>query len=141
MVPFVRSPYNYDAEQASDESGLRCEDVSLTVQAARDETDINTIVRRYGLTGTLPEVVRVPEFGDFTGVSDYQSALNAVMEADKAFGALPADLRAKFNNSPQVYLEFCSDEANRDEMRSLGLLKEPPVVPEPVPAPVPSPKP
>ena len=123
MLPFVRSPYNYDVMEVSNETGLRCEDVSLAVQDQRDEVDINTIVRRFGLTGQLPEDIRAPEYGDFTGVSDYQSALNAVMEADSEFNRMPAELRARFNNDPQLLLEFVSDERNREEAGKLGLLR------------------
>ncbi|AXH77015.1 MAG: internal scaffolding protein [Microviridae sp.] len=130
-VPFVRSPYNYDVMAASDESGLRCSDASLAVQDARDEVDINTIVRRFGLTGQLPDDVRLPEYGDFSGISDYQSALHAVMQADEAFYKLPADIRARFHNSPEAFVDFAANEANRDELKRMGLLKpEPePVVP------------
>ena len=65
---FLRSPYNYDMDEASDLSGLRCEDESLAIQSARDETDINTIVRRFGLTGELPGDFDMPQSGDFTNV-------------------------------------------------------------------------
>lgn len=134
-VPFVRSTYNYDADLASYDSGLLCEDLSLAVQDARDEVDINTIVRRFGLTGQLPDEVRVPQYGDFVGLDDYHSAMNAVADANESFDALPADLRSRFNNDPAVFVEFCLDERNRDEMTKLGLLK--PVEPAPAePAPV-----
>jgi len=114
---------------ASDESALRCEDLSLAVQDQRDEVDINTIVRRFGLTGQLPSDVRAPQFGDFTGVRDYQSAMNAVLEAEASFMLMPAEVRARFDNDPQAFLEFCSDAANKDEARKLGLLV-PEVIPE-----------
>lgn len=120
---FVRSPYNYDTKVVSDQTGLRCEDVSLAVQSERDEVDINTIVRRFGLTGRLPEDVRLPQYGDFTGVSDYQSALNAVIAADKAFMELPAEVRSEFGNDPQALVEACGDPEQRDRLKALGLLK------------------
>lgn len=123
---FVRSPYNYDTDKASDESGLACKDVSLAVQSQRDEVDINTIVRRSGLTGQVPENIRLPEYGDFTGVGDYRDAMNAVIGAEKSFMLIPADIRAKFDNDPQVFLEFCSDASNRDALKEMGLLKAPP---------------
>lgn len=128
MGPFVRSAYNYDMLEASTESGLLCEDPSLAVQASRDEVDINTIVRRFGLTGQLPDEVALPQYGDFMGISDYQTALNAVLAADEQFMALPAELRNRFGNSAHAFVEFCSDPGkNGAEMLKLGLLKEPPV--------------
>lgn len=124
-VPFLRSAFNYDRNKASDESGLKCEDPSLAVQSERDEVDINTIVRRFGLTGRLPDDVRLPQYGDFTGITDYREALHAVMAADEAFMKLPAELRGRFHNDPQAFLVFCSDEKNREELGRLGLLKPP----------------
>lgn len=135
-APFVRSPYNYDVDQASDESGLKCGDVSLAVQDQRDEVDINTIVRRFGLTGQLPDNVSAPTYGDFTGVHDYHSAMNAVAKANEAFEEMPAEVRARFQNDPAAFVAFCSDDKNREEAVKLGLVfaKEAPVgvTPQPV---------
>lgn len=119
---FLRTPYNYDTMEASNESGLACEDPSLAQQHAKDETDINTIVRRFGLTGELPSGVRAPQYGDFTDATDYHSAMNAVIAANNAFMQLPADVRTRFNNDPGAFVDFCSDEQNRDEAKRLGLI-------------------
>lgn len=118
----VKMAYD-DHEVESFITGLECTDLSLAVQSAREEVDINTIVRRFGLTGQLPSDVAVPTFGDFSSmVVDYQSALNLVIEADEAFGKMPADVRARFGNDAQAFVAFASDEKNRDEARKLGLL-------------------
>lgn len=126
-VPFVRNPYNYDVNEASDASALLCEDPSLAQQSMLEESDINTIVRRFGLTGELPQNLRAPTYGDFSGVFDYQSALNAIMDAEDAFMELPAEIRARFGNDPGAFVDFCSDENNRSEAEKLGLVvpKEP----------------
>jgi len=50
----VRGPFQYDADAVSDETGLRCEDESLTVQADRDDVDINFIVERFGIGNPAP---------------------------------------------------------------------------------------
>lgn len=144
VIVFVRSPYNYDTAQASLESGLKCEDVSRTQQHQKEEADINTIVKRFGLTGELPSSVRVPQSGDFSNISDYHTAMNQVLAADRAFMELPADLRSHFRNSPEEYVEFCLNPENREELKMLGLLKEatvtePPVV-QAAPAPAQTPK-
>lgn len=131
VVPvFLRTPYNYNMDAASVESGLRCEDESLAVQSAKEECDINTIVRKFGLTGELPSDVKMPMSGDYTNVLDYQSALNVVIAADDAFMEFPAEVRARFANDPQKLFEFVSDKANLDEARKLGLAI--PAAPEPV---------
>lgn len=126
FVPvFIRTGNNYDMRAASDASGLRCEDVSLAVQSARDEVDINTITRRFGLTGELPEGVRAPVFGDFTEVTDYRTALHSIMEAEASFMAMPAEVRSRFGNDPAAFVDFCSTPGNEDELKRLGLVNKP----------------
>lgn len=132
-TPFLRSAYNYDADAVSDETALRCEDESLATQAERDECDINTIVKRFGLTGELPTDVVMPQSGDFTGLPDFHAAMNMVRAAQEEFMRVPADIRARFNNDPQRLMDFVHDESNRDEAKRLGFLKDdPPVVVPPV---------
>nr|QJB18840.1 MAG: internal scaffolding protein [Microvirus sp.] len=121
--PFLRTPYNYDRDAASNESGLACEEPSLTQQHFKDETDINNILRQFNITRLLPEVSLSPRFGDFTGIGDYQGALNAVIAAEDGFMALPANLRARFGNDPAQLIDFLSDENNRSEAEKLGLLE------------------
>lgn len=129
-MPFLRTPYNYDVDAVSDETGLKCEDPSLAQQHSAEECDINYIVERFGVTGQLPENNRpMPTYGDFTGVSDYRQALDAVTQAQDAFMSLPANVRERFDNDPALFVDFCSstDPADRSEAIELGLIP-PPVV-------------
>lgn len=119
---FLRTPYNYDTMEASDASGLACEDESLAQQHMKDECDINTILKRFAVTGQLPENVRAPQYGDFTGIGDYQSALLAVKAAEASFMQLPAEVRYRFGNDPQALLEFVANADNRAEAEKLGLV-------------------
>lgn len=126
---FVRSAYNYDIDAVSRETGVTCPDGDdYTQQQFKEETDINEIVRRFGLTGQMPDDVRVPVSGDFTGVFDFQTAMNAVVEAERSFMQLPAEIRARFANDPQRLMEFVADEKNRDEADKMGLLAKKPEV-------------
>lgn len=122
MNPFVRSPYNYDMNAAGDESGLKCLDATLTKQSFKDEVDINTIVERFHITGEMPMNVRAPTYGDFTGVFDFHTAMNAIAQARESFDAMPAEVRYRFNNDPAAFVDFCSDEKNRPEMTKMGLI-------------------
>ena len=124
-APFLRTPYNYDRDAASNESGLACEEPSLTQQHFKDETDINNILRQFNVTGMLPEAPLSPRYGDFTGIVDYHSALNAVIAAEDDFMTLPAQLRARFENDPAQLIDFLDDENNRSEAVKLGLLELP----------------
>lgn len=120
---FLRTPYNYDTLEASDASGLECPEPTLAQQNAKDECDINTIVRRFGLTGELPNNVRMPKYGDFTNVGTYQEAMNAVIAANESFMQLPAEVRLRFNNDAGAFVDFCSDDRNRAEAEKLGLVQ------------------
>lgn len=134
MAVFCRAPFNYDADKVSTETGLKCEDMSLAQQNQKDEVDINFIVRKFMKTGELPDNYRAPRYGDFTEITDFQTALNAVNTAEESFMMLPADLRSRFGNDPQAFVAFCSDERNLDEMIRLGLAKKRPDVPATPPA-------
>ena len=120
----VKNPITYDRDKNSDLAKLVFTGVSRTKQSFRDECDINNILRQFNVTGQLPLGSVQPQYGDFSGITDYQSALNAVMAAQDSFLALPAKVRAKFDNDPALFVEFASDEANKDEMKALGLLRE-----------------
>lgn len=123
-VPFLRTPYNYDVDSVSDETGLVCKDPSLAQQNFKDESDINYIVRQFGLTGELPGQTLSPQYGDFTGVLDYHSAVNAVLAAQDEFMDLPAQMRARFDNDPARLIDFLQNEENREEAIKLGLVAE-----------------
>lgn len=129
--PFVRSAYNYDTDEASNETGLSCPEPTLTQQQFVEESDINFIAERYGLTGEMPQVLDLPRYGNFEGIFDFQSAQNAVVQANQQFMTLPAKMRARFNNSPQQLLEFLGDPENRKEAEFLGLVNPPKRAPEP----------
>jgi phage internal scaffolding protein len=119
---FLRTPYNYDMNQASDEAGLFCDDPSLTQQQFKEESDINFIVDRFMKTGHIPTAATMPQYADYEGIFDFQSAMNVVRAADENFMRMDAKVRARFHNSPQEFLEFFADPANADEARRLGLL-------------------
>lgn len=120
-VPFIRTPYNYDRDAASEECGIVCDDPSLAVQSERDDCDINVIMERFGHGVPLPQSLRIPSYGDFTGVSDYRSALELISEADDSFMQLPADVRSRFQNDPARFVDFCSDPRNAAELQAMGL--------------------
>ena len=121
QLPFLRSAHNYDRDLASTESGLRCDDPSLTQQQFKEEADINTIVDRFMKSGVMPTPVNMPQFMDYEGVFDFQTAMNAVRAADENFMRMDAKIRARFNNSPQEFLEFFANPENTQEAIRLGL--------------------
>lgn len=122
-TPFIRTQFNYNMNDASIASGLRCTDDTRTQQQFVDECDINTIVERFGLTGELPNNLKVPMVGDFTEVYDYQTSLELLREADSAFMAMPAAIRERFNHDPGAFVDFVSDPANAKQCKEWGLAR------------------
>lgn len=110
---------NFDIR--SEKTGLSFPDASLTQQQFADEADINTIINRFLKTGVLPTPNTFPQYVDFEGVFDYQSAMNLVRAADESFMRMDAKVRARFNNSPQEFLEFFANPENVEEAIRLGL--------------------
>ena len=121
---FLRTPYNYDKDAASNESGLHCEDASLAQQHYKEECDINTILEKFNITGLLPEQPLSPRYGDFTGIGDYHTAMNRVFAAQDEFEALPAQIRARFGNDPAQLIDFLENSDNRPEAEELGLVEK-----------------
>jgi len=129
VVHVLRAPGNYDVDEASEVAGIAFDpDEGKTQQSFATECDINEIVRRFGITGELPVNQRMPVSGDFTGITDFQSAMEAVVRAQGAFNDLPANVRARFRNDPAEMLAFLEDGKNREEAVKLGLVNPPPEV-------------
>lgn len=123
---------------------------SRTKQSFRDECDINHMLATYQKGGRSPVINPYPaQYGDFSGVPDFHSALNQVNEAQAAFADLPSGVRARFQNDPGQLLEFIDNDENIPEAIELGLINDPnpgrpgqppgPPTPDPEPEPDPSP--
>lgn len=124
---FVRSAHNYDAAEVSKVNAVTCDpEDTRTKRSFAEECDINTIVKRFGLTHEVPTTFRMPMVGDFTGVTDFQSAMQQVRAAEEAFMELPAEVRKRFGHDPQELMTFLGKEENRAEALKLGLLQPPP---------------
>lgn len=130
---FVRSAYNYPKELVSELTGLSCPEESLAQQQFAEEVDINTLVRRFHLSGEFPTGVKAPTYGDFSEVYDFHTAANTIAEAKEAFEAMPAEVRFRFHNDPAEFVAFCSTEGNRPELERMGLVPPAPIA-TPVPA-------
>ena len=124
---------------------LDCKDKSLARQSMKQEADINYIVRKYQKTGVIEHLKKYEgEYGQFDAI-DFHEAMNVVAEANSMFETVPSEIRARFDNDPGKFLDFVTDEKNRDEMVELGLARRPEVVdppgelnpPEPPPEPPP----
>lgn len=99
---------------------------SLTQQHLASECDINAIMAKIQLGEQVFINDRSAVYDDFTGVSTYQDAVNRIRAVEEEFMALPAEMRARFNNEPAELLKFIQNEENREEAIKIGLLDEEP---------------
>lgn len=105
--------------------GLVCAEPTLAQQHLKDECDVNNIVRRHTEQGVLTHVMAgMPQFGDFSEIQDYRSALDTVIRADEAFASLPAEVRREFDNDPEALLAALQDPSQRDRLEGLGLVEK-----------------
>lgn len=129
----IRKPYE---EYESD--SLICNTPSLTRQSAKDECDINQIVKKH-LAGQVSSFVNKnePRYEDYTGF-DFQAAMNTVASASEMFADLPAVIRKRFQNDPVEFMNFVHDPENIEEGRKLGIFSpaKPPVTVPPGTEPV-----
>lgn len=132
IVAVPRAPGNYDADAVSEATALTCNDASRTQQQFKDETDINVILERFGVTGHLPVTAVQPMSGDFTTITDFQTALETVRASEENFMRLPSKVREQFGQDPRKFVDFCLNPANIEAVRELGLAPRPvaPVITE-----------
>lgn len=110
-------------------------DPGFTVQADRDDADINKIVSRFMKSGQLPPTLRgEPFYGDVSEFGDLQDSLIKVQEANALFMTYPAEVRERFDNDPALMIDFLADKGNRKEAEDLGLVVKRPVVRPEAPA-------
>lgn len=124
--------------------GIVFTDPSMTQQHFKDETMIDNILQKYAETGFLTDPFspkRPIQFGDFSDVTDFQTAQNAVARATEYFESLPSRVRASFDNSPSEFLKALNDPQQRSKLEEFGFVApseaeapEPSKEPQPAPA-------
>jgi len=112
----------YDADGVSDSSALEGPEESRTRQEFKAESDINTIIERFGI-GENPIAAQkwVTNLDIADAPSNYQDVMNQLNEARDQFMSLPARVRTRFENDPHRFVEFVSDPRNQEEMVFMGL--------------------
>jgi len=107
------------SERISEEEWIRQN--RRTKQADADDTDINRIVARHGISAIAQSYeASIRRYGDVSNAPEYQEALNVMIAAQNAFMALPPKARKEFDNDPIKFLEFM-DKGDEDEMVRLGV--------------------
>nr|UXQ88059.1 MAG: internal scaffolding protein [Microvirus sp.] len=94
---------------------------SLTKQSFKAECDINNIINKFTNTGIIThENPNNSQYG-YAPSNDFREAMDIVLIANQQFEELPANIRRKFANSPELFLDFAQNPNNRAEMHDMGL--------------------
>lgn len=97
---------------------------SMTKQSAKDECDIHRIIKQYQRTGIIQHVSsRRPSFQNLPDPIEYQDAMNLSVRAQEAFGQLPASIRDRFKNDPELFLQAVYDPEQEDYLRKIGVFQ------------------
>lgn len=98
---------------------------SMTKQEFKDECDVNNIIKEFSVTGMAQHLSQRPElFEDLPQPFELQDALNMAAQAQASFMAVPAKIRAQFENDPVAFMAFVHDPANQQQLIEWGLAKE-----------------
>lgn len=124
-------------QEAPDPKGSR------TKQSFQFEGDPNTLMKAFGKTGNpdlFKSTTALAQYGDFSEIPDFATALIQVQEVRDEFMRLPSEIRNHVNNSPAEFMELLADPSRHQEMVDLGLVTDenqvdPPPIPTAVPAP------
>jgi len=111
---------------------LRPGDRRGAVQSFAQACDINRIMAKYQLTGSVEWVQKHEgRYADVTGLS-FDSAMETVLRAQAMFDDLPSSVRARFGNDPGAFFDFVNDPNSGEELVRLGLAVKRPDEPAPV---------
>lgn len=125
-------------------------DDGRTKQAFKEDTEINTMLRRHQVAGTMSHLEAYGgEYGDFAGV-DLLTAHQNINRGRQIFDALPSEVRKEFRNNPSEFFSYVNDPENVDRIAELlpviaepgyqhrpsaAVVENPIVLPEPDPLP------
>lgn len=106
---------------------------SRTKQSFASECDINLIMKKFAKVQGVEYLSKYNgyvggQFGDFSTVTDYRSAIEQVRSAEDVFMRIPAQIRRQFGDDAATFLDFVQNPANKEELIKMGLVKVP-VVP------------
>jgi len=95
-----------------------------TIQAHKDECDINNIVKRGLQTGALVDPTkkrREAMFGDFVNGQTFEAQQEAIARVKSEFLDLPSHMREHFDNNPAKLMDALDDGERLDELTELGI--------------------
>ncbi len=94
-------------------------DDGRTKQSFKDETDINRLLARAQITGTISHLARYEaRYGDFSDFDFFESQI-MLTKGREIFDALPSEIRSEFNQSQEEFFAYVNDPNNKDRLGTL----------------------
>ncbi len=96
-------------------------DDGRTKESYKDSTDINKILKKAQVTGSIAHLMKYPEavYGEFAGDCDLLTAQTRILKANTIFNDLPSEIRNEFDNDPLRFVTFCSDDENNERLAEI----------------------
>lgn len=92
---------------------------SRTKQSFKDETDIDKILKKAQMSGSLDHLTEHGgSYGDFAGF-DFHESQTMLAEGTQIFSELPSEVRNEFGNSVSAFFEFVNRPENVDNLAKL----------------------
>lgn len=91
-----------------------------TKQSFKDETDINKIMKKAQVSGSLSHLLKYPApvYGEFEGV-DLLEAHRLIDRANEIFNDLPSEIKNEFGHDALKFAGFASDPANNEKLAEI----------------------
>lgn len=131
---FWKTPFNHNTDVAAAQAATFNNLPSRTQRHQAADTDINVIMRKFGVTGVAPGAKYPPSFQDIPEDMDMQKAIEIVRQGYEAFETQPANIRALYRNDMALYaahVEHLRATGDTEALEGLGLLKKTVLEPPP----------
>lgn len=115
----MRLPNGRESREWSEQFATYNDGVSIVQQHFKEDVDVNTIVRRFGITGEMPFGASGGVYGDFTEVTDFESARARILRAEEGFLRLPAEVRERFGNDPGAIVRFAQERSEAEFIEAM----------------------
>lgn len=94
-------------------------DKGLTKQSFKNECDINKILKKAQVAGSLDHLTKHGgSYGDFADF-DFRESQTMLAEGAQIFSELPSEVRNEFGNSVSAFFEFVNKPENVDKLNLL----------------------
>lgn len=109
---------------------ITVESDSPVQQQFLEETQLDYLLKKYSTLGINPFVASGEfDYLDTTLLPDFQTMQNKVVQIKEYFSGLPSDLRRRFGDNVDNFVQFVQDPANSQALIDLGLVEAQPAQP------------